>query len=400
MNPTNRSHPLPRRAAALVATAALALTACGGDDDTDTGAPTTDEAAAADDAASDTETETTADDAASDTADDDTESDTTEDAADDTASDAADDTAGDTEPAANRSATLVLDWTPNTNHGGIYAAEEAGFYDAVGIDLEIIQPGESGALQAVATGNAEFGISVQEALIPAQVQGVPAISIAAIIQHNTSSLMALTDSGIDSPADLPGHTYGGFGGQLETALISQLVECDGGDPDAVEYVEVGNTDYRVGLESGAFDFVWIFDGWDKLRLEQAGVDISTIPFIDHVDCIPDWYTPLIVTNEDLAATDPDLVADFVAATSRGYDLAIDDPDAAADALLAAAPELDEELVRASAEFLAGQYALDAPQWGHQTDEVWTRFSDFLLGAGLIDETVDVSSAFTNEFLPE
>ncbi|MFV0260158.1 MAG: ABC transporter substrate-binding protein [Acidimicrobiales bacterium] len=298
-----------------------------------------------------------------------------------------------------RPVTLVLDWTPNTNHGGIYLADQAGYYAAAGIDLEIIQPGDTGSIQAVATGHADFGVSVQESLIPAQVQGVPVVSVAAIVQHNTSSLMALASSGITDPSSLPGQTYGGFGGQLEQALIDRLVECSGGDPSEVVYVEVGNTDYRVGLETDAFDFVWVFDGWDKIRMEQAGVPVVTIPFIDHLDCIPDWYTPLLMTSTELAADDPELVADFLAATAQGYDEAIADPAAAADALLAGAPELDPELVRASAEYLAGQYALDAPQWGYQDREVWVGFSDFLVEAGMIDEPVDVTTAFTNKFLP-
>lgn len=311
-----------------------------------------------------------------------------------------DDTAEADTPDDSRSVTLVLDWTPNTNHTGIYAAEAEGFYDEVGIDLDIVQPGESGAMQAVATGNAEFGISVQESLVPARLEGVPLVSIAAIVQHNTSSLIALADSGIEQPADLAGHTYGGFGGQLETALIDQLVDCDGGDPSDVEYVEVGNTDYRVGLESGAFDFVWVFQGWDELRLEQAGVDVASIPFTDHTDCIPDWYTPLIVASQDLIDDDPELVADFVAATSRGYDLAIGDPATAAEALLVAAPELDEELVLASADYLAGEFARDADRWGEQSEDVWTRFVDFLVEAGLITEAIDVATAYTNDFLPD
>jgi ABC-type nitrate/sulfonate/bicarbonate transport system substrate-binding protein len=310
-----------------------------------------------------------------------------------------DDDAGSGGQAGSEQVTLVLDWTPNTNHGGIYLAEASGYYDDAGIDLEIVQPGETDPLQALGTGNADFAISVQEALVPARAAGVPAVSVAAIIEHNTSSMLALAESGITSPADFEGHRYGGFGGQLETALVEHLVECDGGDPGAVDFVEVGDTDYRVGLENGNFDFVWIYDGWDKLRLELEGVEVTTIPFIERVDCIPDWYTPLIATSEDLIADDPELVRGFLDATARGYREAMEDPGAAADALLAAAPELDEELVRASAGYLAGQYASDPEVWGRQDADTWARFVDFLVEAGLVEEGVDVEASYTNEFLP-
>ncbi len=304
-------------------------------------------------------------------------------------------------PTALRPVTLVLDWTPNTNHGGIYLAEANGWYTEAGIDLEIIQPGTAGGLQAVASGSADFAISVQENIVPAQAEGVPVVSVAAIVQHNTSSLMSLASSGIEGPADLPGHRYGGWGGPLERALVDRLVECGGGDPAGVEFVEVGNTDYRVGLESGAFDFVWVFDGWDKLRLQQADVDVATIPFIEHTDCIPDWYTPLIATSTALAAADPTLVAAFVGATARGYEAAIEESTLAADALLAAAPGLDEVLVRTSAEYLAGQFKADAARWGEQSPDVWDAFVGFLAEEGLLTEPpADVSGWFTNEFLPE
>ncbi|HWL45722.1 MAG TPA: ABC transporter substrate-binding protein [Ilumatobacter sp.] len=311
-----------------------------------------------------------------------------------------DDDAGTTSPAELRPVTLVLDWTPNTNHGGIYLADANGWYTDAGIDLEIIQPGTAGGLQAVATGSAEFAISVQESLVPAQAEGVPVTSVAAIVQHNTSSLLALASTGIGGPADLPGHRYGGWGGPLERALLDRLVECAEGDPTAVDFVEVGNTDYRVGLESGAFDVVWVYDGWDKLRLEQAGVDVTTIPFIEHADCIPDWYTPLIATSNTLVADDPELVEAFISATARGYDAAIADPGAAADALLAAAPELDEALVRASADYLAGQFTADADRWGEQSPEVWEQFVAFLTDTELLDHAPsDISAWYTNDFLP-
>ena len=297
-----------------------------------------------------------------------------------------------------REVTVMLDWTPNTNHSGLYLALDDGWYADAGLDVRIIQPGAQGGLPALASGDADFAVSVQEAVTPARAQGAPVVSVAAIIASNTSSLIALAGEGIGRPADLAGHRYGGFGGELETELVRTLVECDGGDPDAVEFVEVGNVDYRAGLERDFYDFVWIFDGWDGIRLEQVGLDITSIRFADHFDCIPNWYTPLLATSQQLIDGDPQLVSDFMAATARGYERAIEAPDEAADALLAAAPELDEELVRESARYLADEYAPEGP-WGVQEAAVWDEFTAFLQEAAIAADDIDVDAAWTNEFLP-
>jgi ABC-type nitrate/sulfonate/bicarbonate transport system substrate-binding protein len=297
--------------------------------------------------------------------------------------------------------TVMLDWTPNTNHLGIYAADAKGWYRDAGLDVRIIQPGETGSLQALGAGNADFAVSVQEEVVPARAQGVPVVSIAAIVQHNTSSLMGLSSDGIERPRDLAGKRYGGFGGHLERALVETLVECDGGDPAAVEFVEVGNVDYAVGLTRDRFDFVWVFDGWDVIRLRDIeGLEITRIPFIDHTDCIPDWYTPLIATTEDMIGDEPETVEAFLEATARGYALAMDEPQEASELLLEAAPELDGDLVERSARYLATRFTDDPARWGRQESAVWERFSTFLADAGLVEEAGDVDAAFTNDFLPE
>lgn len=295
--------------------------------------------------------------------------------------------------------TVVLDWTPNTNHAGMYLAQAEGWYADAGLDVQFVEPGETSSLQALAAGRADVAVSVSEELLPARAEGLPVRSIAAIIEHNTSSLVSLASDGITEPADLEGTTYGGFGGQLEEAILSALIECDGGDPDALRLVDVGEADYRIGLERDQYDVVWIFDGWDGIRLDQADVDTATIPFIDHTDCIPDWYTPILATSDDVEAERPEDLAAFVEATTRGYREAMGAPSAAADALLTSAPDLDEDLVAASADYLATRYAEDPAAWGRQDPEVWQRFADFLDDAGMLSEPVDVDEAFTNEYLP-
>jgi ABC-type nitrate/sulfonate/bicarbonate transport system substrate-binding protein len=143
----------------------------------------------------------------------------------------------------------------------------------------------------------------------------------------------------------------------------------------------------------------VFDGWDVIRLRDGEhLDIARLPFAEHADCIPDWYTPLLATNDTMIAKSPKTVTAFLAATRRGYQRAMESPDEAASALLRAAPELDSSLVKASAAYLAERYAADPAQWGRQQEATWTRFADFLMSAGLVTAKVDVSTAFTNEFL--
>jgi ABC-type nitrate/sulfonate/bicarbonate transport system substrate-binding protein len=296
--------------------------------------------------------------------------------------------------------TVVLDWTPNTNHSGLYLAQQRGYYKDAGLDVEILQPDQNGAEQQLAAGNAMFAVSVSENILPARAQGIPLVSIAAILQHNTSSLVAPADRGITRPRDLAGKTYGGYGGPLEEPLVKALVSCDGGDPNSVKFVQVGNVDYRVGFDQHAFDFAWLFDGWDVIRMRDIDhLPLTVLDFAAYPQCIPDWYTPVLATTEQVIKDKPEVVRAFLAATTRGYQDAIADPQGAADALMKAAPESDRDLVTRSANWLAGHYADDPSAWGRQDPKVWATFESWLRDHGILDKPVDSTKAFTNDFLP-
>lgn len=297
--------------------------------------------------------------------------------------------------------TVVLDWTPNTNHNGLYLALERGWYEEAGLDVTVIEPGETSGLQLVATGQADFAYSVAEGLLPARAAGADVVSVATVIEHNTSSLLSLTEDGIERPRDLEGKRYGSYGSQLETAIISALVACDGGDPDLVEHAPLVSDDFRIGLTEDQFDAAWVFDAWDTIRLgEVDGMDVSTLAFRDWFDCIPDWYTPLLATSADAIDESPDTVRAFVETTARGYAGAMEEPQAAADALLAAAPELDEELVRASSDWLATRFADSPEAWGTQDAQVWDEFAGWLTEGAILEGDPDVDGAWTDEFLPD
>lgn len=110
---------------------------------------------------------------------------------------------------------VVLDWTPNTNHTGLYVAQQEGYYEQEGLKVEIVQPGSGGADQMVASNAVPFGISYQESVTQARTQDVPLVSIAAVIQHNTSGFAAPVDRNIHSPKDFEGKSYGGWGSPLK-----------------------------------------------------------------------------------------------------------------------------------------------------------------------------------------
>lgn len=299
-----------------------------------------------------------------------------------------------------RHVTVVLDWTPNTNHSGLYLARDRGYFRAAGLDVTIVEPGDTSGLQLVAVGKADFAYSVAEGLVPAREQGADVVSVAAVIEHNTSSLVSLAATGIDRPRDLAGKRYGSYGSDLEKALIKRLVACDGGDPAAVQFTPMVSDDFRAGLTQHEYDTAWGFDGWETIALRDVDhLDVHTIAFADHTDCIPDWYTPLVATSGTLVRDDPDEVRAFVGALAHGYRDAMADPAAATTAIMHAAPELDEALVSASATWLATRYTDDPAAWGRQDAQVWDGFVGFLEDNGLVGAGFDTAAAWTNDFLP-
>lgn len=299
-----------------------------------------------------------------------------------------------------RDVTLMLNWTPNAHHVGIYAAIAQGWYAEAGIDLTVVEPADAGVEQALASGAADIGMAQAESLLPARAAGIPVVSVATVLPVNDSSLFSLAPDAITRPRDLEGTRYGGFGGALEIEIISALMECDDADPAEVEFVTLGNIDYLAGMGADQFDTAWVFSGWDALRAEAVeGVAVEQIRFADWAECIPNWYTPIVLAAESMLADDPTLVRDFLQVTARGYDLATDDPEQAASLLIQEVPELDPDLVQASVAYYAPLFTDDTGVWGVQDEATWTAFADFLSSSGVSTDPVDAASAYTNDYVP-
>ncbi len=294
--------------------------------------------------------------------------------------------------------SVVLDWTPNTNHTGLYVAQAKGYFEAHGLDAEIIMPGEAGADQLVASGKADFGVGYQEGITEARVQDVPIVSIGAVIQHNTSGFASLADRNIKTPKDFEGKTYGGWGAPLEKAVLASLMSADDADIEKLDILSMGDTDFFTAVNRDV-DFAWIYYAWTGVEAELRGEDINMIYLTDYTDKL-DYYTPVLTTNEQKIKQNPEIVKAFMAAVTEGYEFAIAHPDEAAEILIEAEPDLDAELVKKSQAWLASKYQDDASRWGEQKLEVWQNYADWMFEKGLLEKEIDVTKAFTNDFLPE
>jgi ABC-type nitrate/sulfonate/bicarbonate transport system substrate-binding protein len=294
--------------------------------------------------------------------------------------------------------SVVLDWTPNTNHTGLYVAKEKGYFKDQGLDVDIIMPGQAGADQLVASGKANFGVGYQEAITQARIQGVPLVSIAAVIQHNTSGFASPAAKNIKSPKDFVGKTYGGWGSPVEKSVIDSLMKKENADVNKVTIINTGDTDFFTAIKKNV-DFAWIYYGWTGVEAELRNEKINMIYLTDYSDKL-DYYTPVLETNEKMIAKDPGTVKAFLKAVTKGYQYAIKNPDQAADILIKAAPDLDPKLVKASQKWLSPKYQDDAKQWGIQKKMVWENYASWMYDHKLLDKKLDANKAFTNEFLPK
>ena len=294
--------------------------------------------------------------------------------------------------------TVILDYIPNTNHTGMYVALDRGYYAEAGLNVQIIEPTEGATNTLVAVGKGDFGIAYQEdvTLARAMEEPLPIRAIAALIQHNTSGFVSWAGKNITSVKDFEGKTYAGWGGPGEEAVLRAVMEAEGLDFSTLNMV-ISEGSFTA-LEKDV-DLMWFFEAWDMVTCQMNGFDLNYIPVRD-LDPRLDYYTPVIITNEDMIANHPDTVKAFLEATRRGYMDAIADPDGCAEVLNKYAPDYELDFLTTSQEYLADKYMQDTDRWGEMKQSVWDNYTDFMVEYGVLEAPIDSAELYTNEFLPE
>jgi ABC-type nitrate/sulfonate/bicarbonate transport system substrate-binding protein len=293
---------------------------------------------------------------------------------------------GGAEPGVPKGATVVLDFTPNAVHSGIYAAQREGFYSDSGVELKIQQPGEStDAPKLLAAGRTDFAILDIHDLGIARERGLDLVGVMPIVQRPLAAVIARADGGVRRPRDLEGHTVGVTGLPSDEAVVDSEVSADGGDPAKVDEVTIGFNAVS-SLAAGKVDAATGFWNAEGVALQRQGIPVRIFK-VDRYGAPP--YPELILTtSRHTLDSDPGLVRAVVDATRRGYSFTEQQPTQALDDLLAADPALNHADQQAQLKGLLPDLHPDPFD-----PSVLRAWSSWDVAHGLLQHPVEVDRAF-------
>ena len=297
-----------------------------------------------------------------------------------------------------QSARLILDWFPNTDHAGIYAAIDEGFFEDAGVKVTPEVPSDpSAALKRLAAGRADFAISYEPEVLIARSQGIPVVAVGAIVTRPLNAVIYRTDR-ITGADDLEGKTVGAAGLPSDRPLLDAVVRDGGGDPSKVTVKNVGY-DLSPALAAGKVDAViGAFWNIELVDLERQGQPVAALKLDEHG--VPTYDELVVVTSDTVAREKPELVKAFLRGLQKGQDWAATDEAGAVEHLLQANKDLNEDTVKAQLRETAPVLSPSDVPTLHVDPAQWATFATWMTDNGLLTKPVDASAAVTDRFLPE
>src|SRR3954470_6147382 len=243
---------------------------------------------------------------------------------------------GGAEPGAPKGATLVLDFTPNAVHSGIYAAQANGYFKDEGIDLHIQEPSSTAdSAKLLEAGRADFAVMDINDFGIARERGLDLVAIAAIVQRPLASVIARDPNEIRTPADLAGKTIGVTGVPSDDAVLDTVLRSGGVDPSSVHRVTIGFNAVSA-LAAGKIDAATAFWNAEGVQLQQMGVPIREFR-VDQFGA-PRYPELVVAASRDSCPRAHALVEGL----DRGYAVLNANPASAFDDLLREVNGLDRE----------------------------------------------------------
>ncbi len=303
------------------------------------------------------------------------------------------------EPSGSKQVELMLDYFPNADHAGIYAAQAGGHFEQAGLEVEIREPPDPAApIKQVAAGRVDLAISYEPEVLRARDQGLNVVSVGAIVREPLTSIISLPEAKIDSPRDLRGKTVGTAGIDYQSAYLQTILREAGVPADSVKERNVGFSltpallTGRVDAVLGAF---WNYEG-TELRLRGQRPQIIRMDDAG----VPSYDELVLVANEDALERDGDKIRAFIGALSRGTRDLRRDPDEAIQGLLEANPDLDPELQRAVVEVTLPLFLPPRGKpFAWQDPSEWDAFAAWMSDNDLLENPPDALGSYDNGLLP-
>jgi putative hydroxymethylpyrimidine transport system substrate-binding protein len=294
---------------------------------------------------------------------------------------------------------LMLDYFPNADHAGIYAAKANGAFSKAGLDVDVQTPSDPAApLKLLAAGRVDLAISYEPELLLARDKGLKLVAVGAIVQKPLTSIMSIGKHAIGDPAQLKGKTVGTAGIPYQSAYLKAILDRAGVAPSSVKEVNVGFNlvpamkTKKVDATLGAF---WNYEGV-QLRLQKQRPKIIRMEKVG----VPTYQELVIVARQQDLAEGGEKVRRFMRALGQGYAALRSDPDAGVKPLLQANPDLDRALQLESVKATLPVFAPPTGKpFGWMEPSEWTRYGDWMYANKLLGRPPNAARALTDEFLP-
>ena len=291
---------------------------------------------------------------------------------------------------------LALGYIPNIQFAPLYVAAAQGYFAKAGLQVDFAYMDENQAAALVGSNDLQFAVVSGEQVLLARTQGLPLVYVAAWYQKYPVSVVAKADQGINTPADLRGKTIGlpGLYGAnyigLRALLYSAgLTEADV-TLDSIGYTQV------AALTAGRDQAVSVYTANEPVQLRSQGVALTELRVADTVQLTGNG----LITNETTVAGNPDLVRRMVAVLLHGISDTIADPQAAYQTSLGYVDSLAQADTAVQKQVLATTIELwKADRLGYSDPKAWENMQAVLLDMGLLTQSLDLSKAFTNKFVP-
>jgi len=302
-----------------------------------------------------------------------------------------------------REITVAMPYIPNVQFAQFYLADKKGYYAAEGLKIKFDYNFETDVVQRIAQGTVQFGMAGGDSILLARAQGLPVVTVATNSQSFPTVFFSKADANIKTPADLkgksvgiPGHFGAAYVGLLALLYANQIKESELNIQD-IGFAQVAAlTEGKVQVASG-------YGNNEPVQLDQQGIKVNVIKVADFYPLASDG----IVTSEAQIKDQAAIVHGFVRATLKGMQDVIANPNEGFQAALDVIPELksadaktqDLQLKVLQATLPYWQSDLTKQQGAGFSDiKSWEATHKFMRDSGLLKSDVDLSKAFTNDFI--